>query len=585
MHVRSLALAAVSLALASPALAGPTEDFHALMDAVWAAYLKDNPVSASQAGVTTYDRQLGVLTLAEFDRQAAEAQAFLDQLARIDVAALPPEDQANYRILKRTLGDAVEGNKFGERAMIYSTLGSFHQNYAGLGEGLPFRSFADYDNYLARLDQVPAQIANGIAMSRQAAAQGFVQPCVTLTSFPQTISGVITADPAKSRFYEPFAAPRPDTISAKDWAALQARAKAVITGKINRAYQGWADTYRSEIAGKCRQSVGISALPQGKAYYAFLVRQQTTIDMTPEQIHALGLREVARIRAEMVDVARQAGFASREAMIAEMRSNPKYFAHSPGELMAAAALTAKTIDGKMPSLFTKLPRLPYGVRAIPAETAEGNTTAYYQPGSPDAGIAGTYYVNTSKLDQRPLWELPALTAHEAVPGHHMQIATQQELTLPPLRKYATFFTYFVEGWGLYSERLGIELGLYDTPEKNMGRLSYEMWRACRLVVDTGLHSKGWSKAQAVAFMKDNTALTDANIDAEVNRYISNPGQALAYKIGELKIRELRARAEKALGDKFDKRRFHDAVLGQGAVPLDALEAQINTWIAAEQAAK
>lgn len=583
MRYRSLALTAAAwFALATPAFAGPPEDFRALMDGVWAAYLKDNPVSASQAGVTTYDRQLGTLTLAELDRQAAEAQAFLDRLARIDVATLPLEDQANYRILKRTLADAVEANRFGERAMIYSTLGSFHQGYAGLGEGLPFRTLADYDNYLARLDQVPVQMANGVAISRQAAAQGFVQPCVTLTSFPQTITGVIAADPTKSRFYEPFTAPRPGSIGEKDWAALQARARAVITGKINPAYQGWADTYRSDIAGKCRQSVGISSLPRGKEYYAFLVRQQTTTDMTPEQIHTLGLKEVARIRAEMVDVARKAGFASREAMIAEMRSNPKYFAHSPQELMGAAALMAKTIDGKMPSLFTRLPRLPYGVRAIPAETAEGTTTAYYQPGSPDAGIAGTYYVNTSKLDQRPLWELPALTAHEAVPGHHMQIATQQELSLPPLRKYATFFTAFVEGWGLYSERLGIELGIYDTPEKNMGRLSYEMWRACRLVVDTGLHSKGWSKAQAVAFMKDNTALTDANIDAEVNRYISNPGQALAYKIGELKIRELRARAEKELGDKFDKRRFHDAVLGQGAVPLDALEAQINAWIAAEK---
>ncbi|MEO7365519.1 MAG: DUF885 domain-containing protein [Sphingomicrobium sp.] len=584
MSFRSLALAAaLSVATATPALAGPTEDFHGLMDAVWAAYLKDNPVSASQAGVTTYDRKLGTLTLADFDRQAAEAQAFLGQLARIDVATLNPDDQSSYRILKRTLDDAVEANGFGERAMLYSSLGSFHQNYAGLGEGLPFRNFADYDNYLARLDQVPAQMANGVAISRQAAAQGFVQPCVTLTNFPQTIAGVIAADAAKSRFYEPFAAPRPGSISEKEWAALQAGARTTITQKINPAYQSWADTYRSGIAGKCRQSVGISSLPRGKEYYAFLVRQQTTTNMSPEQIHALGLSEVARIRLEMIEVARKAGFATREAMIAEMRSNPKYFAHSPQELMGAAALTAKTIDGKMPSLFTRLPRLPYGVRAIPAETAEGNTTAYYQPGSPDAGIAGTYYVNTSKLDQRPLWELPALTAHEAVPGHHMQIATQQELSLPPLRKYATFFTAFVEGWGLYSERLGIELGIYDTPEKNMGRLSYEMWRACRLVVDTGIHSKGWSKDQAVAFMKDNTALTDANIDAEVNRYISNPGQALAYKIGELKIRELRARAEKELGAKFDLRRFHDAVLGQGAVPMDALEAQMVVWIAGEKA--
>jgi uncharacterized protein (DUF885 family) len=237
----------------------------------------------------------------------------------------------------------------------------------------------------------------------------------------------------------------------------------------------------------------------------------------------------------------------------------------------------------MPTLFGRLPRLPYGVKPIPAETADGNTTAYYYPGSPDAGVAGTYFVNTTHLDQRPLWELPALTSHEAVPGHHNQIALQQELEMQPWRRYTTFFTAFVEGWGLYSEHLGIEMGIYDTPEKNMGRLSYEMWRACRLVVDTGIHAKGWTKEQAVSFMKENTALTDANIDAEVNRYISNPGQALAYKLGELKLLELRAKAEKELGPKFDVRRFHDAVLGQGAVPLDALAAQIDAWIAAEKA--
>jgi uncharacterized protein (DUF885 family) len=251
--------------------------------------------------------------------------------------------------------------------------------------------------------------------------------------------------------------------------------------------------------------------------------------------------------------------------------------------MAAAAYQAKMIDGKMPTLFGKLPRLPYGVRAIPAETAEGTTTAYYMPGSPAAGISGTYYVNTSKLDQRPLFELPALTAHEAVPGHHNQIALQQEMPLPEFRKHAAFFTAFTEGWGLYSEYLGIGLGLYDTPEKDMGRLSYEMWRACRLVVDTGIHAKGWDKARAVAFMKDNSALTDANINAEVNRYISWPGQALGYKLGELRIKALRKKAEDALGAKFDLRAFHDALLAQGSVPLDQLEKQVDVWIASERA--
>jgi uncharacterized protein (DUF885 family) len=284
----------------------------------------------------------------------------------------------------------------------------------------------------------------------------------------------------------------------------------------------------------------------------------------------------------MEQVAKKAGFADREAMIADMRSNPKWFTKTPEELLAATALMAKTIDGKMPSLFGRLARLPYGIRPMAAATAPGDTTARYQSGSPDSGLAGFYLVNTTKLDQRPLWEIPALTVHEAVPGHHMQIALQQELEMPDWRRNTAFFTAFVEGWGLYSERLGIEMGIYDTPQKDMGRLGYEMWRASRLVVDTGIHAKGWTKQQAVAFMKDNTTLTDANIDAEVNRYISNPGQALAYKLGELKIRELRERAERTLGPKFDLRRFHDAVLGQGSVPLDTLEAQINAWVAAEQ---
>ena len=575
--------AAALLAVAAPGRAGPVEDFRKLQDDYWAATLRASPLFASSVGVKDYDRQIGPVSLAEFDRVAAENAAFLSRLETIPAASLPASEQANRAVLKRQLEDAVEGNRFGQRQLLYSTLGSYHDFLAGMAENIPFRSYADYDNYLARLEQVPDRMKSYGEISLKAAREGYVQPCVTMTNFAGTITGNIAADPGQSRFYAPFAVQRPANIDPGPWAALQARAKTLIAGRINPAYQGFADLYDRDLKAKCRQSVGVSAMPQGKEYYAFQVRQQTTTNRTPEEIHQLGLREVARIRAEMVEVAKKAGFASREAMIADMRSNPKYFVTTPEELLKASAMMAKTIDGKMPSLFGRLPRLPYGIRPMAAATAPGDTTARYQPGSPDAGIAGFYLVNTSKLDQRPLWEIPALTVHEAVPGHHMQIALQQELEMPDWRRNTAFFTAFVEGWGLYSERLGIEMGLYDTPQKDMGRLGYEMWRASRLVVDTGIHAKGWTKDQAVAFMKDNTTLTDANIDAEVNRYISNPGQALAYKLGELKIRELRARAEKELGDKFDLRHFHDAVLGQGAVPLDALEAQINAWIAAEKA--
>jgi uncharacterized protein (DUF885 family) len=363
---------------------------------------------------------------------------------------------------------------------------------------------------------------------------------------------------------------------------LSLEAKATIETVINPALKKHLSWFENTYRPACAKAPGVSAQPGGSAYYDFRIRQQTTTKLSADAIHNIGLSEVTRIRNEMVGVAKNAGFESREAFIKHLRSDPKYFAKTPEEIMEKVARITKVIDGKMPSLFRKLPRLPYGIKEIPAEIAEGTTTAYYNPGSPQIGIAGYYYVNTSKLDQRPLWEIPALSVHEGVPGHHHQIALQQELDLSDFRKNGAFFTAFVEGWGLYSERLGIEMGLYDTPAKDMGRLSYEMWRACRLVVDTGVHSKGWTKQQAIDFMRDNTALSDANIEAEVNRYISWPGQALAYKLGELKIRELREFSTKELGDKFDLAAFHDLVLSQGAVPLDVLEMMVKEWVAKQK---
>ena len=435
---------------------------------------------------------------------------------------------------------------------------------------------------MKRLALYPKLNSDGIAISRAAVAKGFVQPCVALGGFEKTILGAVAGAPEATRFYAPFKDARPNDLSEADWKAMQARAATLIRDVLTPEYRKFYDFYTKEYQPKCAKTIGASALPQGADYYAFRARSHTTTDLSPDQIHKIGLDEVARIRARMDKVAADAGYPSRAAMIAKLRTDPKYYAKMPEELMAAAARMAKIVDGKMPQYYGTLPRLPYGLKQIPKETAETTTTAYYNPGSPESGIAGNYYVNTSKLLQRPLWELPALTVHEAVPGHHHQIALQQELPLPDFRKHAAGFTAFVEGWGLYSEFVGEEMGLYDTPEKMMGRLSYEMWRACRLVVDTGMHSKGWSKARAIGFMTDNSALSAANIEAEVNRYISWPGQALGYKIGEIKIRELRARAEAGLGTKFDVRRFHDAVLLQGAVPLEVLERQIDDWIAGEK---
>ena len=553
-------------------------DLARVLDEHWAWFLRTNPVYATSLGERAYDDRVGDPSLAEADRQAAQARAFLTRLEAIPDARLAPAERTNKAILSRLLAEQVEGNRFGQRQMLFTTYSSWHQGFAGMADNLPFKAKADYESYLKRLAQYPAYNGEAIRITRDAIAQGYTQPCVAMAGFEKTITGVISDDPAKSRFFQPFVGAKPADATEAEWAALQARAQTLITTVLNPEYRRFDQFYRTDYAPNCRKTVGASAMPRGAEWYALQVRINTTTDLGPEKIHQLGLSEVKRIRAEMEQVARSAGYPTREAFITELRTNPKYYAKTPEELLAAAALQAKRIDGMLPRYFGRLPKLPYGVKAIPAETAEGTTTAYASPGSLASGIASQYYVNTSKLNQRPLWELAALTPHEAAPGHLFQLGLQQELSLPAFRRHQASFTAYVEGWALYTERLGMEMGLYDTPEKQMGRLSYEMWRACRLVVDTGLHAKGWSKDQAVAYMTDNTALSAANIDAEVNRYISWPGQALGYKIGELKIRELRARAERELGPKFDLRRFHDAVLEQGAVPLDVLETQIIGWI-------
>jgi uncharacterized protein (DUF885 family) len=578
--MRKLAIALL-LASSAPAAAAPVDEFRRLLEEHYAWLLRENPVQATALGVREHDARIGDISPAARDRRAGEAQAFLRRLNAIPVAQLSAADRTNHAILKRMLGETVEENGFPQRTMLFTTYYGWHQGFVSMAGNLPFRTKADYQSYLTRIAQYPQLNDAALGITTEAVRGGHVLPCSVLGNYEKSIAGVIVEDPTKSRFYEPFANPRPADISEAEWLGMQRRAREVISGVLNPAYAKHRDFYRASYAPKCAKSDSISAQKGGKDYYAFRVRQETTTDLTPDQIHRIGLDEAKRIRAEMEAVAKEAGFATREAFIQELRTNPEYYAKTPEELLEATAIVTKTIDGKMPGLFKTLPRLPYGLRAIPAETAEGTTTAYYNGGSPESGIAGTYYVNTSKLDQRPLWEIPALSLHEAVPGHHHQIALAQELEIAPFRRNFTGFTAFTEGWGLYSESLGREMGLYDTPAKRMGQLSYQMWRAARLVVDTGIHAKGWDKARAVSFMRENTALSDANIDAEVNRYISWPGQALGYMIGNIRIRELRAKAEKALGAKFDLRRFHDAVLLQGSVPLDVLERQVNEWIEAE----
>jgi uncharacterized protein (DUF885 family) len=580
--MRLALLTAVLLATAAPALATPADDFHRLMADHYQWLLRENPTDATALGVRDYDSRIRDISPAARDRRVGEARAFLTRLEAIPEDALEPADRVNRAIMRRQLSEAIEDNSFAQRDMLFTTYYGWHQGFAGIARGLPFRTRADYESYLTRIAQYPRLNDEALAVTANAVRGGYVLPCSVLGGYERTISGVISEDPARSRFYEPFAATRPASINEADWAAMQSRARTIITTAINPAYRKHLDFYMRDYLPHCARSDSISAQPRGAEYYALQVRENTTTNLTPQQIHDIGLREVARIRAEMERVSREAGYPSREAFIQHLRTDPSYYPTSAQQLIAASATFNKEVDYWLPRLFGTLPRLTFTIREIPAETAEGTTTAYYGAGSVESGIAGTYYVNTSRLNQRPLWEIPALSLHESVPGHHFQIALQQEMDLAPFRRNFTGFTAFTEGWALYAESLGEDMGLYNTPERRMGELSYQMWRATRLVVDTGIHAFGWNKARAVQYMRDNTALTDANIDAEVNRYISWPGQALGYMIGRLKILELRHRAETALGDRFDLRRFHDAVLRNGSVPLDVLEGEIDRWIAAER---
>lgn len=566
----------------SPAIAQENKGLKEIVDLYWSYQLEQYPEFASSLGVDDPIGRVSDASLEAEDARVEKAKSWLSQLDAIDTAALSEDDKTNYGILRRSLAEQIEANTFGQRTINFTNRGGWHQNFASMQNNLPFRNAQDYQTYINRLKQYAKVNDQSIAVANQALAGGYVQPCVSMEGYETSISGLVTDNPRESRFFQPFTRKAPEGMDPEVFEGLAGSAIATISALINPALQKHYDWYTKNYAPNCATAPGVSAQPGGAEYYDFRIRQMTTTTKSADEIHNIGVSEVARIRAEMVEIAKEAGYETREAFIEHLRTDPQYYAKTPEELMEKVARVNKIIDGKMPSIIGKLARLPYGIKEIPAETAEGTTTAYYNPGSPDVGIAGFYYVNTSKLDQRPFWEIPALSVHEAVPGHHQQIALQQELDMPDFRKHGAFFTAFVEGWGLYSERLGIEMDLYDTPAKNMGRLSYEMWRACRLVVDTGIHSKGWSKQRAIDFMTDNTALSEANIEAEVNRYISWPGQALAYKMGELKIRELRGKATRELGDKFDLRAFHDVVLGQGAVPLDMLEAQVNRWIEAEK---
>jgi uncharacterized protein (DUF885 family) len=454
----------------------------------------------------------------------------------------------------------------------------FHIGMARLPRDVPLAGVTDYENYLARLAEVPRYFDEQIGHMRAGLERGFTVPRVVLEGYELSISSHVVDDPTKSLFYAPFA-DFPTAVPESEHARLRAAGKAAVLSSIVPAYRTFLEFFTDEYVPGARETLGASELPDGTAWYRQQVKHYTTLDLTPDEVHQIGLGEVERIKAEMQSIISEVEFEGSFAdFLAFLRSDPRFYAETPGELLREASYYAKRMDAKLPSLFNTLPRLTYGVAPVPDHIAPKYTAGRYVSPPEGSSEPGYYWVNTHDLKSRPLYVLPSLTLHEAVPGHHFQHALAIEQEEQPKFRRFDYISAYGEGWGLYSEWLGIEAGIYEDPYVNFGRLTYEMWRACRLVVDTGLHAKGWTREQAMEYLASHTALSLHEVKTETDRYISWPGQALAYKIGELKIRELRAEAEAALGAEFDVREFHDVVLSTGSVPLPVLEEQVRAFI-------
>jgi len=557
----------------------PASELAALFADDWAFTLEQSPLFATQVGVREFNDRLSSVTLEDYANRLQMQRQFLERLLAIDRSSLSAVDRTNYDLFERSKRSSIAELEFRTYLMPISSRSGFHVGFPDMPKRVPLVSVEDYENYISRLLAFSAYADQHMALMRVGMAEGFTVPAISLRGYEESITPHIVEDPDESLLYEPFEE-FPDAISEIDRARLTEAGRSAIATSVVPAYRAFLAFMRDEYVPAAREDIAASSLPDGRAFYEHRIRRFTTLDLTPRQVHETGLAEVARIRAEMEAIIADVGFEGSFAEFVDyLRTDSAFYAATPEALMRETAYVLKRMDGQLPSLFKTLPRMPYGIRPVPDFIAPKTSTAYYSRPAGDGTRAGFYYINTYDLASRPLYEIEALSLHEAVPGHHLQLAIQQELEgLPEFRRFSGF-TAFVEGWALYAERLGLEVGFYEDPFSDFGRLTYEMWRACRLVVDPGMHYLGWSRQQAIDFMAENTALSLHNITTEVDRYITWPGQAVAYKTGELQIRELRERAETELGDRFDVREFHDVVLREGAVPLDMLAANVDAWIA------
>lgn len=575
-------LVAALVAAPVPALADATADLHALFNREWERDLVENPLSATYLGDARFNDRLPDISPAAQAVRDAEDAKVLDDLAGIPRDALTPAEQLNYDLFRHEYENRKAAVPFHtEYYSIEASNGP--QSLNELAELMPFETAADYETWLRRMQAIPAFLGEYGELLRRGAKEKRTQPRAVMQRVVEPLSKQVVDNPEDSPFFSAFRQ-FPDAVAPADRERITAEAKRVITESVVPAYRKFLALFRDEYLPATRESVGLWDTPDGRAYYKYLARYHTTTSLTPEEIHAIGLKEVARNRAEMLKVMDEVGFkGTLPEFFTYLRTDPKFYYKTGEELFRGYAVIAKQIDPELPRLFGKLYRTPFGLRPIPDNSAPNTTTAYYQGPSIDGTRPGYYYVNLYRPEVRPKWEMEVLTVHEAAPGHHLQIALAQEQTDLPVFRRAGGFTAFVEGWGLYSERLGYDLGLYKDPYSRFGQLTYDQWRAIRLVVDTGIHYMNWTRQQAIDYFMANAAKTEADIVNEIDRYISDPGQALAYKIGQLKFLELRERAKGALGDQFDIRAFHDTVLASGAVPLDILEKNVDSWIAAQKA--
>ena len=562
----------------STGAAQPATEFRALLDEAWEARLADDPVFASRLGDRRYNTEWRNLSLDAFEHRQDRNRKLLSRLRAIDANQLDGDDRLNYDLFRRQLENAIDGHRFKAHLMPISQRGGV-QSLESTAETLRLETLQDFEDWLARMAGIEQVIDQTMELQEAGRDAGYMPPRVLMERIPPQIDAQLVETGTESPFYRVFEQ-LPDAIPEAEQARLRERAVEIIEESIVPAYRAFARYFERRYLPATRDSIGASELPNGEAYYEYTVRYFTTTSMTPDEVHRLGLDEVARIKNEMQLVIDELEFdGDFQAFLEFLRTDPQFYYDTPEALFDAYLAICKRIDPELVRLFGKLPRMPYGLRPIPDNIAPDTTTAYYSRPAADGSRPGYYYVNLYRPEVRPTYEMEVLSVHEAVPGHHLQIALQMELPdMPAFRRYSGF-TAFTEGWGLYSESLGYELGLYDDPYSRFGALTYEMWRAVRLVVDTGMHYKGWTRQQAIDFFRMNAAKTELDIINEIDRYISWPGQALAYKIGQLKILQLRQKAEAALGADFDVRAFHDALLGGGALPLEMLETRMNRWLA------